>query len=774
VSVSLVVAGLTAQIPTLTDSAAATATLVPGNLLVATSVYQNDPNIVAGTSLLPPGCGGLNDPCGTAITNGTYPQVFNNDLVDGSFGVTSKIVLDQLTTAGTPVNTIEVPNSSDAGVTPSTDQMVTSFSSKSELALNLATDGQYVTFVGYNAAVDTADVSNANTPRGIDPTSADPDYYYRVVAELGQDGTFHYTETNAFSGDNGRAAILNDEPGNGGVLYAAGNAGNGKNPEPAVVVTGAGAQLIQPSSRPESEQDPGQPTPAGSFSVTELGDSADKLAKDNNYRGITIFDNVLYYTKGSGGNGVDTVYFVDTTGRACPSGVGLPQPGASLPTTSTISFFANEGGAAAGKTPVPGLAPQNMCILKGFPTSLATSASDTTDYPFGIWFASPNTLYVADEGSGDNANPTASPTSNGLYSAAAASKTAGLQKWVFNGSTKQWNLAYTLQSGLNLGQPYAVAGYPTGENNQAALPVLLGTSTTDLPWAPATDGLRNITGRVNGDGTATIWAETSTVSGSGDQGADPNELVAITDSLGATSPSASETFQTVVPPTNMNVVRGVSFTPGTGASVSGNVNCAGGTYSDTTISGTVTVPAGSTCTLVDVTVGGNVQVQTGASLVDTASTVDGNLSSSGAAWIDVRDGAIHGNLQVQGTTGLPVIGDASTVNDLCGATVGGTVQVENNAATAPFDVGGIPDCSAPLSVGGDLQVQNNAGRVTIGPAEDSQGNIVHGNIQVNNNSGGGSLQYNSAGGNCQLQNDSPGIVGSSNAAQGLNSCDATA
>ena len=53
---------------------------------------------------------------------------------------------------------------------------------------------------------------------------------------------------------------------------------------------------------------------------------------------------------------------------------------------------------------------------------------------------------------------------------------------------------------------------------------------TGLPWAPATDGLRNITGQVNRDGTVTIWGVTSTVSGNGDQGADPNKLVMITDS----------------------------------------------------------------------------------------------------------------------------------------------------------------------------------------------------------------------------------------------------
>jgi hypothetical protein len=73
-----------------------------------------------------------------------------------------------------------------------------------------------------------------------------------------------------------------------------------------------------------------------------------------------------------------------------------------------------------------------------------------------------------------------------------------------------------------------------------------------------------MTGTVNGDGTATIYAITSTVSGSGDQGADPNKLVAITDTLsaGGPTPPASERFATVRAAGNLEVLRGVSFTPG--------------------------------------------------------------------------------------------------------------------------------------------------------------------------------------------------------------------
>ncbi len=514
--------------------------LQPGNLLVSTSVFQNDPNIQVGTPL-PPGCGttSYNTPCVTAVTGGTYPYVFNNASVDGSFGVTSPIVLQQLDPFGRLVGTIAVPTGGP-GQGRAADGMVTSFSSKSELALNLSTQGGSITFMGYAAAPDTTDVSNSNTPGATDPTNPVVPAYYRVVAQMSRNGKLRFTATNAYSGDNGRAAILNDAA---GVYYTAGNAGNGANPEPEGIVLGAGAQLIQPSQPPLSKQSPGQPAPVGSFNVMQqLGYPTEKIAKDNNFRGLAVYHNVLYYTKGSGGNGVDSVYFVGGDG-SCPTGSGLPATGATLPTSSSLTYNASEGGANN-----PGLTPQNMCILKGFPTASAKTATNAGDYPFGIWFANPDTLYVADEGSGDNTY------ASGSYTAAAASTTAGLQKWIFDAATQSWNLAYTLQSGLELGAPHTVPGYPTGLNS--------GPGGTGLPWAPATDGLRNLTGRVNPDGSVTLWAVTSTVSGSGDQGADPDKLVSITDNLRATSLPAREAFRTVESAASGSVLRGVSFTPG--------------------------------------------------------------------------------------------------------------------------------------------------------------------------------------------------------------------
>jgi hypothetical protein len=327
----------------------------------------------------------------------------------------------------------------------------------------------------------------------------------------------------------------------------AGNAGNGTgNPQPAGTILSTGAQITTPANEPENLQTPGTPTAVGSFNVTQLGDPSDKIGKDTNFRGLTVFKDVLYYTKGSGSNGVNTVYFVDSTQTVCTntSGVGLPVAGAGLPASPLVLTSTNPT-----TIQTYGLQPDNMCILEGFPTLLANSSSGVS-YPFGLWFASPTVVYVADEGSGN-----AGTTVAGFYEPATPTQnpTAGLQKWTFNGT--EWQLAYILTNGLNLGVPYTVPGYPTGLNDAA------GGSL--LPWAPATDGLRNITGILNADGTATIYAITSTISGSGDQGADPNKLVAITDDLSATTLPATEGFQTLIAAGNGEVLRGVAFAPGT-------------------------------------------------------------------------------------------------------------------------------------------------------------------------------------------------------------------
>src|ERR1700722_3429481 len=170
------------------------ADLRPGNLLVSRVIYDNNPNnVVANVTLLPPNCVSPN--CVTAVAGGTYPQVFNNAPIDGSFGITSKIVLDQMTRSGRWISSLEVPNSSQRHIRPDSDQMVGSFSSKSEVALNLSTDKRFVTFMGYLAPIDTLDVSNSNTPFVVDPTSPVPSQFYRIVAQVDQHGRFGFTKS---------------------------------------------------------------------------------------------------------------------------------------------------------------------------------------------------------------------------------------------------------------------------------------------------------------------------------------------------------------------------------------------------------------------------------------------------------------------------------------------------------------------------------------------------------------------------------------------------
>ncbi|AME26983.1 hypothetical protein [Burkholderia sp. PAMC 26561] len=507
----------------------------PGNLVVSRSVYPNQSAIVTPGTVLPPGCqqtrAGCSAPSG-ATSDGTYPYVWNNVLYDSNFGISSRIFLDQLTPTGFPISSLEVPYTTDPAAKG--DHLATSFSSKSEVGLHLTPDGRTLTFMGYVAPINQIDVSNSNTPGAVDPTNPDGQAFYRAVATVDRDGRFTFTETNAYSGNNGRSAVLIEE-GDKRFFFTTGNAGNGSNPQPSGVVLGAGAQFIAQSTLPEAQQTPSTPTPLASFSVTKLGVSADKIGKDDNFRGLTVFNNVVYMTKGSGSNGVNTVYFVDTTGNACPNGTGIPAPHAKLP-VDPLAY-------APATLQSDGL-PSNMCILAGFP-STSNKVTPAAMFPFGLWFADSNTLYVADEGDGYTGG-------GDLFTHAAAQKSAGLQKWVFNPASRIWTLAYTLVDGLGLGKPYSVHGYPMGSN-----------AATGLPWTPATDGLRNIVGHVGRDGIVTVWATTSTVSGNGDTGADPNRLVAVQDVLKDKSAAEHLRFVTLRSAGFGEVLRGVALTPGT-------------------------------------------------------------------------------------------------------------------------------------------------------------------------------------------------------------------
>src|SRR6516165_11221299 len=112
-------------------------------------------------------------------------------------------------------------------------------------------------------SADTLDVSNSNTPGVVDPTNPVGTAYYRAVARVDAHGKLRFTLTNAYSGNNGRAAIWNNSNG-ANFFYTAGNAGNGGNPQPDGVIIGAGTQFIIPDVKAEVAQNPGTPTPLAS------------------------------------------------------------------------------------------------------------------------------------------------------------------------------------------------------------------------------------------------------------------------------------------------------------------------------------------------------------------------------------------------------------------------------------------------------------------------------------------------------------------------------
>ena len=469
--------------------------LRPNTLVLSSTTYDPSQGVVAslkvGTPL--PNSASATTP---AVADNNYVTVWNNDTVDGSFGVTSPIRVSVVDPEdGRLYRELRVP----------TDQVVTSFSSKSELGLHIGQDrrGVHLTFMGYaGAGVGALDASNSDAVAGQDPTNPvtfafGSDYaFHRTIISMDRQGNFSYTPTLDYGGNNGRSALL----GSNGLYYSVGNANNGNastfgangtNPD---VTETTGLEVVEPMNSRSAAVKPAASAEVDPLLQYPLGknNAPDKAGKDNNYRGITEFDGALYFTKGSGSNGMDTLYTVK-----------------SLPTLEN---------AAA----------QNISVVPGFPTDSARSTGgDFT--PFAVFFANATTMYVTDEGSGSSID---------------VAQHAGLQKWSLVDGT--WKLDYVLTQGL----------IGTVDTNLVGFDGQYPDVTTT--------GLRNLAGSTNADGTVTLWATTSTSSASGDNGADPNKVVRIVDKLDATSLTASvakEAFRTIAGPTYGTAYRGVAYVP---------------------------------------------------------------------------------------------------------------------------------------------------------------------------------------------------------------------
>src|SRR5579863_2908050 len=190
----------------------------PGTLVISSSTYDRTQGVVkslaAGSFLPGPS---------VATSSGNYVTVWNNEKPDASFGVTSDIELTDINpSTGLVLH---------SGVVP-TNQVVTSFSSKSELGLHITPDwpNPRLTFVGYSSpGVGALDVSNADAVAGQDPTNPVTAFFgagyafSRTIVSIDAEGNIGYTPTINYGGNNGRSALL----GSNGLYYTVGNANNG-------------------------------------------------------------------------------------------------------------------------------------------------------------------------------------------------------------------------------------------------------------------------------------------------------------------------------------------------------------------------------------------------------------------------------------------------------------------------------------------------------------------------------------------------------------------
>ncbi|HEY4114587.1 MAG TPA: hypothetical protein VGM17_11065 [Rhizomicrobium sp.] len=370
--------------------------LLPNSLVISSTTYDRTQGAVASLTVGTTLAGSDNTQTSSAVAGNNYTQVWNNESVDPSFGVTSAIQLtDMEPHSGHVFGTVTVP----------ADQVVTSFPSKSELGLHIANDtnGLHVVFVGYaGAGVGALDASNADAVPGQDPTNPvtyafGSSYAFpRTIVSMDRNGNFSYTPTTDYGGNNGRSALL----GSNGLYYTVGNANNGNastfapngtNPD---VTTTTGLIAVNPIDAQTASVAPGDSAEVDPNLQYPLNKGKlDKAGKDNNYRGVTEQGGALYFTKGSGSNGMDTVYTV-----------------ASLPT-------------------VDNAAQATISVVPGFPTDSArATGGDFT--PFAVFFANATTMYVTDEGSGDATDMVAH---------------AGLEKWTLANGT--WQLDYVLTKG---------------------------------------------------------------------------------------------------------------------------------------------------------------------------------------------------------------------------------------------------------------------------------------------------------------------------------------
>ncbi len=304
--------------------------------------------------------------------------------------------LYQFTTAGSLVNTFTLPQIASGNNLAVSGE----YGSSSEGALQLSSDGRYLTLGGYGV---NADAFNAN-PGSYSAVSTNT-----ALAQSGSLTGLSYTPV-------ARVAALIDS--NGGVdsSTAVYNIYNGNNIRSVATADGVNLYLSGQGTSPDLTGGVFYTTDGSSSAVSITGKDTNSKTTNQDTRIVEIYNNTLYVSvdsrEGSGSN------------RSFVGTLGAPP--------STTLYNANNGPTQlAGTGTSTGKYTTTALTGNAFNAGLQINLS-----PEGYFFANSTTLYIADSGDGKQTSAT-SPAGDG-----------GLQKWSFSSGT--WNLDYTLYQGLNL------------------------------------------------------------------------------------------------------------------------------------------------------------------------------------------------------------------------------------------------------------------------------------------------------------------------------------
>jgi hypothetical protein len=175
----------------------------------------------------------------------------------------------------------------------------------------------------------------------------------------------------------------------------------------------------------------------------------------------------------------------------------------------------------------------------------------------------------------------------------------------------------------------------------------------------------------------------------------------------------------------------------------------------------IVVPAGATCKLSGIHATGSVKVEPGGALQlyvgqTSGNTIEGNVQAENPRWLVsgwLPGNTIEGSIQITGATGVPLNDPTSDhpatgINYICRTTIGDSVQIEDNAAGAKFNIGSfaVPDaiapCTAVNNIGGSIRLDRNAGELWAGNNAVGWNLLARQNavVHVSNNTVSGNLR----------------------------------